>query len=523
MPIPNRSSVVIAIGVCTSALLVSCGTNTTGNPNPTTTTPATTTTVAEPTPAALDKFYSQKPEWGSCKDFETESEPLDSDLECTHITVPLDYDQPDGKTARIAVSKLAATGKRIGSLLFNPGGPGASGLALASQGSGTELADRFDGIGFDPRGIGASTPAVVCLTPSEADAERDDLDIDMTPAGIAQTEKEEQDYAAKCAERTGIDVLSHLGTREVVRDMDVIRAALGDDKMNFVGYSYGTRIGAAYAEAFPTRVRAMVLDGAVDPQQDPIQEVLKQGAGFQMAFDAYAADCAQSKSCPLGTDPSQAVEKFRALVDPLIAKHAETTDARGLGYNDAMTGVLQAMYSQELWRVLTTGLNELQDHRGDVLLQLADTYDGRRDDGTYSNLNDAFNAIRCVDDPKITDRQALGTADIKHRQVAPFLDDGRGTGQAPLDQCAFWPVPNTSDPHTISVPGVANIVVVSTTEDPATPYQAGVDLARQLGGSLITYNGTQHTVALGSGVACVDDAVVAYLSDLTPPAPGLTC
>ncbi len=523
MPILNRSSVVIAIGVCTSALLVSCGTTTTGTPDTTTTTAATTTTVAEPTPPALDKFYSQKPEWGSCKDFESESEPLDSDLECTHITVPLDYDHPDGKTARIAVSKLAATGKRIGSLLFNPGGPGASGLGLASQVSGTELAERFDGIGFDPRGIGASTPAVVCLTPSEADADRADLDIDMTAAGIAQTEKEEQDYAAKCAERTGIDVLGHLGTREVVRDMDVIRAVLGDDKLNFVGYSYGTRIGAAYAETFPTRVRAMVLDGAVDPQQDPIQEILKQGAGFQKAFDAYAADCAKSTSCPLGTDPSKAIEKFRALVDPLITKNAETTDPRGLGYNDAMTGVLQAMYSPELWRVLTPGLKELEDHHGDTLLQLADTYDGRRDDGTYSNLNDAFNAIRCVDDPKITDRQAMGTADVKHRQVAPFLDDGRGTGQAPLDQCAFWPVPNTSVPHTISVPGLANIVVVSTTEDPATPYQAGVDLAHQLGGSLITYNGTQHTVALGSGEACVDDAVVAYLIDLTPPAPGLTC
>ena len=188
-----------------------------------------------------------------------------------------------------------------------------------------------------------------------------------------------------------------------------------------------------------------------------------------------------------------------------------------------MTGVQQALYSPELWRVLTAGLRELGEGKGDSLLRLADIYDGRRDDGTYTNLEDSFNAVRCADDPPVRDRAAVGATDIRYRQAAPFLDDGRGTGQAPLDMCAFWPVPNTSVPHTISAPGLPRTVVVSTTQDPATPYQAGVDLARQLNGSLVTYEGEQDTVALTSGVDCVDRPVTDYLIDLRAPAPDLRC
>ena len=201
--------------------------------------------------------------------------------------------------------------------------------------------------------------------------------------------------------------------------MDIIRAVAGSEPgeaMNFLGYSYGTRLGAEYAARFPDRVRTMVLDGAVDPDADPIEEIVAQAAGFQGAFDDYADDCTAGSNCPLGTDPDRAVAEFRALVDPLVDRPASTDDPRGLSYNDAMTGVQQALYSPGLWRLLTVGLRELRTGTGDTLLDLADQYEGRRSDGTYSNVDDAFNAIRCVDDPRITDRAVVGEADTRYRR-----------------------------------------------------------------------------------------------------------
>ncbi len=473
-------------------------------------------------PDGLGQFYTQTLSWDSCEPYNTDGIMLGSSVECARVTVPLDYDDPNGEIAKIALSRMSATGDKIGSVLFNPGGPGASGLSTATQGEGTAVAERFDRIGFDPRGIGASTPAVRCLTTDEVDDERREPDVDVSPEGIAKTEAEHRDYAAKCIERTGTDVLAHVGTREVVRDMDVIRSVLGDAELTYVGYSYGTRLGTTYAETFPANVRAMVLDGALDPEQSPVEEALEQGAAFQSAFDAFAADCAQTDSCALGSDPAGAVERFRGLVDPLISSPADTTDPRGLSYDDAVTGVQQALYSQSLWRVLRAGLVELSEGRGDTWLRLADAYSGRLDDGSYSNLDDAFNAVRCVDDPPTIDRTEAGEADRRYREAAPFIDDGHGTGSAPLDQCAFWPVPNTGSPHAISAVGLPKLVVVSTTFDPATPYQAGVDLARQLDADLVTFEGTQHTVFF-SGEACIDDPLIDYLIELVPPGNDLVC
>jgi pimeloyl-ACP methyl ester carboxylesterase len=398
-----------------------------------------------------------------------------------------------------------------------------SGLSMSSIAAKTPLAERFDRVGFDPRGVGSSLPAIACQTAQESDSERAEPPTDNTPEGIAKSEDENRTYAGHCAERNGAELLAHVGTREVIQDMDVIRAVLGDPKLTYLGYSYGTKLGSAYAEKFPGNVRALVLDGAVDSAADPVQESLRQAAGFQKAFDGYSADCAKEADCPLGTDPAQSVARFRALVSPLRDKPAATTDPRGLGYTDAITGVQQALYTDEFWRVLTLGLSELRDGRGDTLLQLADIYDGRRGDGTYNNTQDAFNAIRCVDDPRIADPAVAAEQDVEYRKAAPFLDDGRGTGAAPLEVCNAWPVPNTSGPHKIAVNGLPKTVVVSTTEDPATPYQAGVDLAGQLGAALVTFRGTRHTAALVAGDACLDDAVIAYLTELKVPEQGLTC
>lgn len=501
-----RSGRVVLVTAALVMTVAGCGSVVDGNPVP-------------EAPAGLGKFYSQSLEWTSCAKF---GEEMPSGAECTRVRVPVDYENPDGDTAEVALSRIRATGDKIGSLLFNPGGPGVPGLSMVSIADRTQLAERFDRVGFDPRGIGASLPAIACLSAAENDAERAEPPLDNSPAGITAAETENKDYAAKCVERTGKDFLAHVGTREVVQDMDIIRAALGDAKLSYVGYSYGTRLGYTYAEKFPDKVRALVLDGALDPQQDPVKESVLQAASFQKAFDAYAADCASKADCPLGQEPAQATARFRALVDPLWTKSVPTDDPRGLHYGDAITGVQQTLYSNRFWPALTKGLRELAQGRGDTLLALADMYDGRRDDGTYDNSADAFNSIRCVDDPAITDRSIAAKQDSEYRRVAPFLDDGHGGAAAPLELCASWPVPNTSTPHRISIPGLPKTVVISTTEDPATPYQAGVDLAEQLNAALITFEGTRHTVSL-SGVECVDDPVIAYLVDLKEPAQPLTC
>ncbi len=271
----------------------------------------------------------------------------------------------------------------------------------------------------------------------------------------------------------GKDFLANVGTASVVKDIDAMRAALGDDKLTYLGYSYGTRIGSAYAEAYPDKVRAMILDGAVDPNADPIQADIDQAAAFQKAFNDYAADCAKDPTCPLGTDPAKAVEVYRSMVDPLVDKPLPTADPRGLGYSDAIIGTIMALYSPNLWRHLTQALTEMADGRGDTMLALADMYMRRDAQGHYTNATDARIAINCVDQPPITDRDKVIEEDRRMREVAPFMSYGEFTGHAPLSTCAFWPVPATTTQHSVSAPGLPPVLVVSTTNDPATPYQAG--------------------------------------------------
>jgi hypothetical protein len=273
----------------------------------------------------------------------------------------------------------------------------------------------------------------------------------------------------------------------------------------------------------------MILDGAVDPNADQIEADLRQAKGFQDAFNNYAADCAKQPTCPLGQDPAKAVEAYHSLVDPLVdpnnlmvGRPAPTKDPRGLSYSDAIVGTIMALYSPTLWHHLTDGLTELTDHRGDTLLALADMYMRRDPHGHYTNATDARVAINCVDQPPITDRAKVIDEDRRSREIAPFMSYGQFTGDAPLGTCAFWPVPPTSKPHTVSAPGLAPTVVVSTTHDPATPYKAGVDLAAELRGSLLTFDGTQHTVVF-QGDSCIDDYVTAYLIGGDTPPSGAKC
>jgi pimeloyl-ACP methyl ester carboxylesterase len=472
--------------------------------------------------------------WGPCAELPDIQMPADA--QCGEILVPLDYSKPDGAPARIAVARLRATGEKIGSLLLNFGGPGLTATDTMMDWIDyypAAVREHFDLVGFDPRGVGRSTPAVECNSGAENDMDRAEPGtsitgstsaVDNTSSGVADEDKETEAYVRRCAEKTDAELLANLGTESVAKDMDRIREAVGDDKLNYVGFSYGTLLGARYAELFPDRVRAMVLDGAVDPSVDPIQAIIDQAETTQKAFDAYAANCVRnSRDCPLGTDPNKAVERLHDLVNPLVDHPAPTNDPRGLSYNDALSAVWASLYAPSDWEPLTAGLTALRDHEpADVLLTLADEYNGRNPEGHYDNSNDAFHAILCADFSYPADAAAWVELDKRRRAVAPFMSYGGFSGHAFRDACAFWPVPAVDVGGAVSAPGLPTVLVISTTGDPATPYIDGVHLAEQMHAALLTVEGTQHTAAFYD-IPCVDDIVAAYLIDLSLPPPDKRC
>jgi pimeloyl-ACP methyl ester carboxylesterase len=288
-------------------------------------------------------------QWTECETEPSDQSRVPEGAECGMLSVPVDYAKPDGDVARIAVIRIPATGDKIGSLIVNPGGPGESGVEGAASlvaALPQSLRARFDVVGFDPRGVANSTPAVWCNSDADNDRLRADPQVDYSPEGVEHIEKETKDFVARCVDKMGKEFLANVGTASVVKDLEALRVALGDEKLTYLGYSYGTRIGSLYAEAYPDKVRAMVLDGAVDPNADPSEANIRQAAAFQTAFNNYAADCAATDpDCPLGTDPTKAVDVYRSIVDPLVEKPAKTRDPRGLSYSDAIVGTILPLYS----------------------------------------------------------------------------------------------------------------------------------------------------------------------------------
>ncbi|MCG7207214.1 alpha/beta hydrolase [Streptomyces arenae] len=474
------------------------------------------------TPSALASYYDQKLSWRDCGV---------PGFQCATMKVPLDYARPGAGDVRLAVARKKATGKAkpLGSLLVNPGGPGGSAVDYLQQYAGigypAEVRARYDMVAVDPRGVARSEP-VECLNGRQMDAF---TETDMTPDDQRETNQLVDAYK-KFAEACGThsaQLLRHVSTVDSARDMDILRGVLGDPKLNYVGASYGTFLGATYAGLFPERVGRMVLDGAMDPSLSARRLNLEQTAGFETAFQSFARDCAKRADCPLGakgSTPEQIADNMRTFFQKLDAHPVPAGDADGRKLTESLatTGVIAAMYDQAEWEQLRDALHAaMKENDGAGLLALSDSYYERDSDGRYSNLMSANAAVNCLDLPAaFTGPAQVEKALPEFEKASPVF--GPNLAWASLN-CAYWPVRATGQPHRIEAKGAAPIVVVGTTRDPATPYRWAQSLAAQLSSArLLTYVGDGHT-AYGRGSACIDSAIDTYLLKGTPPAEGKRC
>jgi pimeloyl-ACP methyl ester carboxylesterase len=535
----HRTPLVVAT-VSLVVLATACGSsNEASNPDavsPATTQPAAAqpeNTQPETTqlPSSdLDRFYEQDLTFGPCAEYalteiDDQSFALSDEFECARMQVPLDYADPDGRTAQIAMLRAPASGEPLGSLIVNPGGPGGPGMQLsaitATVWADNPITERFDIVGFDPRGAGASTPAIECFSDEESDA--GGALFTLRGAEGTWTQDDTRQLTEKCAAGSGgDDVLAHAGIRDVARDMDVLRAVLGDDQLTYAGQSYGTRLGTVYAEMFPGKVRAMMLDGAADPTMGTAERLLSQYTGFQRSFEQMAAACAAEPACPLGPDPAQATTTFQNVVRPLIDQPLPAGDGRELTYNEATAAVTSGLFESQLWPDVIAGMAELRTGRGDILLALLDAVSGRGQDGRWANFPEVNHATRCMDEQRMSPEQEV---DLRRQifETAPYLDPGTGAEGA-RDACEFWPgEPTLGFPYGDNIDDLPDTLTISITGDPSTPFDAGISLADTLGGSMLTVEGEQHTVAMSGTSPCVNDIVAHYLIDLETPATDARC
>jgi pimeloyl-ACP methyl ester carboxylesterase len=481
---------------------------------------ATTSAPAEPEPVPI--------EWTDCDE---QIQPLIADqpgsdrnlaFECGRTEVPISYDEPEGATLPLFLMRvvMAEQTERIGSLVVNPGGPGRSGADAAIGLALTlppEVLSRFDLVGFDPRGVGLSTP-VECIP--------DDLKEERTASEPRPTTAEQLDekfalareVADGCAEEYG-DALGTFNTVDTARDMDQLRASLGDEALTYLGYSYGTTLGSTYAELFPDKVRALVLDAAVDPDPDVQGDAEQRAAAFEAGFDAFAANCiGLIAGCPVSGDPRQFVQDLLGQSGQTPIPSSKAGETRQATPGVVMTAVQAALYDTAAWPQLAQSLAAGQ--RGDSagLFSLADNYSGRLEDGTYSNLLDAHLAVNCADtEQTFTEDEVRGLVAEWNAKYPLF---GAGSA-AELFTCSVWEAERTPLPERDAA-GSAPIVVVGTSGDPVTPLPGAVDMAEDLESAvLLTWQGQGHTAYPKTD--CITAAVNAYLIDLVVPMDGLTC
>jgi pimeloyl-ACP methyl ester carboxylesterase len=479
-----------------------------------------TTSPAEPEVAEID--------WTDCDAEITrlvQGQPGgDRDLafECGRTEVPISYDEPEGATLPLFLVRAVAANQtdRIGSLVVNPGGPGGSG-ADAAIGLALTLPDevlgRFDIVGFDPRGVGLSTP-VECIDP-----ELKDRVVAAEPRPTSDEALDEafalaDEVAETCAEEYG-DALGTFNTVDTARDMDRLREALGDEQLTYLGYSYGTTLGSTYAELFPENVRALVLDAAVDPDTTKLEDAEASAAALEQGFNVYADNCKGLISgCPLGDDPRGFLENLLGTAGQTPIPSSEEGETRQATPGVIMTAVLAALYDTESWPQLTQALVAAQNGDAAGVFSLADGYTGRLDDDSYSNRLDANIAINCADTEETFEEQEI--RDLAAEWHAEYPLFGAGSAVA-LHTCSVWQAERTPLPER-DAEGAAPILVVGNSGDPVTPLPGAEDMAEQLdSGVLLIWQGNGHTAYPKTD--CITASVNAYLIDLTPPNDGLTC
>ncbi|WP_194763750.1 alpha/beta hydrolase [Microbacterium sp. UFMG61] len=481
-----------------------------GEPKPSVTKAPDTEGVADD----LLPFYGQTLTWTECG----------TGFDCTDVTAPLDWENPGDGEITLSVVRHQATGEAQGSLLTNPGGPGASGVELIRDSLdfavGADLIENFDVIGFDPRGVGQSS-AVTCLDAAGMDDYLYTLPTAKrgTPEWEAELLAGAEEFAQAC-DANSDGILPHITTINSARDMDLIRAVLGDTELNYLGYSYGTFLGATYASLYPDKAGRLVLDGAIDPAVSGLDVGATQALGFESALRAYMQSCLDSGECPFNGTVDEAMADLGALLASVDANPLQNGDGRMMGADALMTGIIAALYSADNWTYLTQALDEALQGDPTTAFFLADFYNGRDQDGSYlDNSTEAFRAYNCMDYPVEDDPAAEAAIEAKIAEGAPTI--------APYwsgpDPCEVWPYPPTGTRGEITAEGAGPILVVGTTNDPATPYEWSESLAGQLDeGVLITRVGEGHT-GYNKGNSCVDSAVEAFFLDDTVPEDGLRC
>jgi len=440
---------------------------------------------------------------------------------CARLSVPLDYQDPSGKSITIELVKVHdSTNKTGNALVVNPGGPGGSGVELA-VGLAAQVSDKllshFDLLGFDPRGVGLST-AISCISDSEKDKLNSAAPDVLTAPGLAEAKQLAQEVASKCNAKYG-QSLADFNTVQTAKDMDRIRAAVANNQLNYLGFSYGTELGSVYAHLFPDRVRVAVLDGAVDPLSDDITSFADQLKGFEGAFDQFAVDCLTRAPCKSLGNPRQVVYDIVKRADHTPLESSASSETRTATGSIVLTGVLSALYSQARWADLGQALLDAQNGDAKGLFGLADDYNQRGPDGHYSNIFDANTTINCNDSKPGPSDATIKTTATKWATAYPMF----GLWAAPgLFSCQVWqpertpvPLPSAATPQ--------KVLVVGNLHDPATPYQGAKDLAKTMGNAaLLTWDGEGHTSYL-QGSSCVDDYVDNYLIAGTVPPPNTTC
>ncbi|WP_307848486.1 alpha/beta hydrolase [Microbispora oryzae] len=469
--------------------------------------------ITAPT-AALQPFYDQRPSWTGCG----------GGFQCARVEVPLDYSAPSGERISLSVIRLPATGQRIGSLFINPGGPGGSGVQYTRAARSLfpdSLRARFDVVGFDPRGVGESSP-VKCLSNSQLDAF---VGLDASPddhAEVKALEKGSKDFAAGC-EAKSARLLPHVSTVDAARDMDVLRGVVRDPGFTYLGKSYGTFLGATYAGLFPKQVRALVLDGAVDPAVPSLRANEVQAEGFEVALRAFVEDSLKQQDNPF---TSRTVDGALAEVGALLKRadgqplRNDLKDGRRLGEAWTVLGVITPLYDRQSWPALRRALKAAFKGDGTTLLRMADLLVDRHADGSYSNQTEANMAVNCLDHPYPTALGDYRKAADKAAVESPHFGSYVMWSSLP---CAYWPVKPTGADEPIKAEGAPPILVVGTLRDPATPYEWAKGLASELkSGVLLGFDGDGHT-GYRSGSRCVDTAVENYLISLHVPKSGTVC